>query len=81
MDDSIRGDPAKIAAWLADVRRAEVDVSGLVNTQTAEVSESGIDISQLRANLRLTSEQRLEKMVRAANYFASIRGAARRHTP
>ncbi len=52
-----------------------------IDTQTAEVGESGIDISQLRANLRLTPQQRLEKMVHAANYFASIRGAVRRRTP
>lgn len=81
MDDSIRGDPAKIAAWLDQVHSANVENGAQIDTQTAEVSESGIDISQLRANLRLTPQQRLEKMVRAANYFASIRGAVRRRTP
>ncbi len=80
MDDTIRGDPARIAAWLEQVHNA-TDDAGPINTQTAEVGESGIDISQLRANLRLTPQQRLEKMVRAANYFAAIRGAVRRHTP
>ncbi len=65
MDDTIRGDPARIAAWLEQVHNA-TDDAGPINTQTAEVGESGIDISQLRANLRLTPQQRLEKMVRAA---------------
>lgn len=31
---------------------------------TAEVSESGIDLSQLRNNLRLTPEERLRQLVR-----------------
>jgi hypothetical protein len=31
---------------------------------TAEVSESGIDLSQLRNNLRLTPEERLRKVVK-----------------
>lgn len=31
---------------------------------TAEVSESGIDLSQLRSNLRLTSEERVHKLVK-----------------
>ncbi len=81
MDDSIRGDPDKIAAWLDQVHDFSAENGAQIDTQTAEVGESGIDISQLRANLRLTPQQRLEKMVHAANYFASIRGAVRRRTP
>lgn len=45
---------------------------------TAEVSESGVDISQLRHNLRLTPTERVERMVKAARFFASIRGTARK---
>lgn len=40
---------------------------------TAEVSESGIDISQLRNNLRLTPEERLQKMVRFARFCMQFR--------
>ncbi len=81
MDDTIRGDPAKIAAWLEQVHNFNAGHGAQVDTQTAEVAESGIDISQLRANLRLTHQERLEKMVRAANYFASIRGTVRHRAP
>jgi hypothetical protein len=40
---------------------------------TAEVSESGVDLSQLRNNLRLTPEERLKKMVRYARFFMQFR--------
>ncbi|MCA1598549.1 MAG: hypothetical protein LC769_05920, partial [Chloroflexi bacterium] len=78
MDDSIRSDPVKMAAWLAQVHNANLENGAQIDTQTAKASESGIDTSQLRANLRLTPEQRLGKMVRAANFFASVRGTAQR---
>lgn len=45
---------------------------------TAEVDENGVDISQLRRNRQLTPLQRATKMVKAARFFASIRGAAAR---
>ena len=44
---------------------------------TAEISESGVDLSQLRRNLRLTPTQRVSRMVEAARFFASIHGIAR----
>jgi hypothetical protein len=72
----------EIAAWLESVRQASVDETGLIKTQTAKEAESGVDISRLRANLRLTPEVRLARMVAAANFFASIRGTVRRrHAP
>ena len=80
MDDRTRHNPVEIAAWLESVRQAAVDEKGLIQTQTAEEAESGVDVSRLRANLRLTPEQRLARMVAAANFFASIRGTIlRRH--
>jgi len=81
MDEAIRNDPVKIAAWLEQVRNANIDETGPINTRTAEEAPNGIDISQLRANLKLTPEQRLERMVAAANFLESVRGAARRRTP
>ncbi len=78
MDEVIRNDPVKIAAWLEQVRNANIDETGPLNTRTAEEASNGIDISQLRANLKLTPEQRLERMVAAANFLESVRGAARR---
>jgi hypothetical protein len=82
MDDSTRHNPVEIAAWLESVRQASVDETGLIETQTAVEAESGVDISRLRANLRLTPEERLARMVAAANFFASIRGTVRRrHSP
>ena len=47
---------------------------------TADVSPYGIDRSQLRANLKLTPAQRLEKMVQAANQLLPLRGIARRQS-
>lgn len=44
---------------------------------TAELAESGIDLSQLRRNLRLTPEERIDRMVQAARFFAELRGALR----
>jgi hypothetical protein len=82
MDDRTRQNPVEIAAWLESVRQASVDETGLIETQTAVEAESGVDISRLRANLRLTPEERLTRMAAAANFFASIRGTVRRrHTP
>ncbi len=80
MDESIRNDPVKIAAWLEGVRNANIDETGPINTRTAEEAPNGIDISQLRANLKLTHQQRAEKMVAAANFFASVRGTVQRRT-
>ena len=74
----MRDDRTEVAAWLERVHNSNNGDSTPIDTQTAEVAESGVDISQLRANLRLTPRQRLEKMVRAANFFASIRGTAQR---
>jgi len=44
---------------------------------TAEVSESGVDISQLRNNLRLTPEERIRQMVRFVRFVGRYRGALR----
>ena len=77
-----RHSSVEIATWLESVRQASFDETRLMKTQTAEEAESGVDISRLRANLRLTSEERLARMVAAANFFASIRGTVRRrHGP
>jgi hypothetical protein len=38
-----------------------------------EQDENGIDISLLRANLRLTPSQRLEKLQQAYDFFREIR--------
>jgi hypothetical protein len=54
MDDRTRHNPVEIAAWLESVRQVSVDETGLIETQTAEEAESGVDMSRLRANLRLT---------------------------
>jgi hypothetical protein len=82
MGDRTRHNPVELAAWLESVRQASVDETGLIETQTAEEAESGVDTSRLRANLRLTPEERLARMVAAANFFASIRGTVRRrHAP
>jgi predicted enzyme related to lactoylglutathione lyase len=82
MDDRTPHNPVEIATWLESVRQASVDETGLMKTQTAEEAESGVDISRLRANLRLTAEERLARMVAAATFFASIRGTVRRrHSP
>src|SRR5205823_3622085 len=42
---------------------------------TADVSPYGIDRSQLRANLKLSPAQRLEKMVNAMNQIRPLQGA------
>ena len=82
MDDRTRHQPVEITTWLESVRQASVDETGLINTQTAEEAESGVDISRFRANLRLTPEERLARMVADANFFTSIRGTVRRrHGP
>lgn len=39
---------------------------------TAEVSESGIDISQLRRNRRMTPAQRLDSMLGALRFFDQV---------
>ena len=78
MDDRTRHNTVGITAWLESVRQASVDETSLIKTQTAVEAESGVDISRLRANLRLTPEERLARMVAADNFFASIRGTVRR---
>ena len=40
-----------------------------------EQDENGIDISLLRANLKLTPTERIEKMRRAAKFIREIRNA------
>ena len=77
MNKAIRDDPAKIAAWLEHVRDGDVATMGLFNTQTAEIDENGIDLSQLRYNRSLTPTERAIRMVKAARFFVSVRGAAR----
>jgi len=44
---------------------------------TSEVSESGIDISQLKRNRLMTPEQRIRQMVVYSRFFARVRGTAR----
>lgn len=78
MNTNRRRDVAEMTAWLQSVRQASVGETGALDTRTAEEAESGVDISQLRANLRMTPEQRLAKMVAAATFFASVRGTVRR---
>jgi hypothetical protein len=48
------------------------------NYGTAEVSESGIDLSLLRHNLRLTPTERVEQMVAFVRAVLPLQGAARR---
>lgn len=79
MGTEIRGDGPDIGAT-ADVA-APADNWGLPPDfdwraypyGTAEVAESGIDLSQLRNNLRLSPEERLQKMVRYARFFLQFR--------
>jgi hypothetical protein len=43
------------------------------NYGTAEMSESGVDLSRLRANLRLTPDRRLKQVEPALAFYAEIR--------
>jgi hypothetical protein len=45
---------------------------------TADVSPSGIDRSQLRRNLRLTPQERLEQMAHAVRILQPFQGILRR---
>jgi hypothetical protein len=43
-----------------------------------EAYKAGIDVTLLRENLRLTPEQRLDKLQSAVEFLVAARGAARR---
>jgi|GEM_PF-2717381 len=48
-------------------------------TPYGEQGESGFDIEQLRANLRLTPTERMEKAQKAIRFFEEVRRAGKRH--
>jgi hypothetical protein len=45
---------------------------------TAEIAPSGVDLSHLRRNLRLTPTERVEQMVAFVRFVLPLRGALRR---
>jgi hypothetical protein len=68
-----------IAAWRVQAPRALVkEFDSGQRYGTAEVSESGIDLSQLRRNLQLTPTERVEQMVAFVRAVLPLQGAARR---
>ncbi len=62
-----------------DVRRGMTDAQWAIyqraTTGYGEQSESGIDLSLLRENLKLTPTQRIEKMRRALSLVREVRRA------
>jgi hypothetical protein len=64
---------------LDDIRRGMTDAQWEIyqkaTTGYGEQSESGIDISLLRENLKLTPTQRIEKMRRALSFVREVRCA------
>jgi hypothetical protein len=48
------------------------------NYGTAEVSVSGVDVTQLRRNLRLTPAERVDQMVAFVRIVLPLQGIARR---
>ena len=53
--------------------------NGNYMTPYGEQGESGIDIEQLRANLKLTPTERMEKAQKAIRFFEEVRRAGRNH--
>ena len=62
-----------------DIRRGMTDAQWEIYKRATsgygEQSESGIDISLLRENLKLTPTQRIEKMRRALSFVMEVRRA------
>lgn len=74
MEDSLEEDnePDDIRRGMTD---AQWEIYQKATTGYGEQSESGIDISLLRENLKLNPTQRIEKMRRALSFVMEVRRA------
>jgi len=63
-------------SWLSGPGGSAADRYG-----SAEVAVSGVDLSQLRRNLRLTPTERVEQMVAFVRCVLPLQGALRRRHP
>jgi len=70
-----------------DLERSELEAAAFalasshgVMYGTADVSPEGIDRSQLRRNLQLSPQERVEQMVRAVRALQELQGIVRRQS-
>ncbi|HZS93414.1 MAG TPA: hypothetical protein VFA78_01330 [Chloroflexota bacterium] len=78
IDDSDQPAGVRVPSRRGDSCYSEIVRSSTHGYGTADVSESGIDRSQLRHNLRLTPTERVEQMVAFVRFVAPLQGALRR---